>query len=118
MHEEFQSLMDLWRGGKDIQGGSKKQILTVLTQILCEVPRWKIPAAPALIHDPVAMAQAIRQVPKFFREVLAYDPPTGITAITKAFRSRGDAKPKVKKVIAEEKMSAFDRALDDYFARM
>jgi len=119
MHEEFQTLMDLWRTGKDIQGGAKKQILTVLTQILCEVPRWKVPAAPALIRDPVAMTQAIRQVPKFFREVLAYDPPTGIAAITKAFRSRGtEVKPKPKKgVPAEEKMSAFDKALDDYFAR-
>jgi hypothetical protein len=119
MHEEFQTLMDLWRTGKDIQGGAKKQILTVLTQILCEVPRWKVPAAPALIRDPVAMSQAIRQVPKFFREVLAYDPPTGIAAITKAFRSRGtETKPKAKKgVPAEEKMSAFDKALDDYFAR-
>lgn len=121
MHEEFQTLMDLWRSGKDIQGGSKKQILTVLTQILCEVPRWKIPAAPALIRDPLAMSHAIKQVPKFFREVLAYDPPSGVTAITKAFRSRGpiDAKPKLKKGSAsEEKMTAFDKALDDYFSRV
>jgi hypothetical protein len=120
MHEEFQTLIDLWRVEKDIQGGSKKQILIILTQILCEVPRWKVPAAPSLIRDPVAMAQAIRQVPKFFREVLAYDPPNSIAAITKAFRSRGtEAKPKVKKgVPAEEKMSAFDKALDDYFARI
>jgi len=120
MHEEFQALMDLWRSGKDIQGGAKKQILTVLTQILCEVPRWKVPAAPALIRDPVAMAQAIRQVPKFFREVLVNDPPKGITAITKAFRSRGtETKPKPKKgVPVEDKMSAFDKALDDYFAKM
>jgi len=123
MHEEFQTLMDLWRNGKDIQGGSKKQILTVLTQILSEVPRWKVPAAPSLIKDPVAMSQAIRQVPKFFREVLAYDPPSGVTAITKAFRARGKVDPKLvvkakKGEAAEEKMSAFDRALDDYFSRI
>jgi hypothetical protein len=120
MHEEFQTLMDLWRGAKDIQGGAKKQILTVLTQILCEVPRWKVPAAPPLIRDPVAMSQAIRQVPKFFREVLAYDPPSNIVGMSKAFKSRGaEQKTKVKKgVAAEEKMSAFDKALDDYFARI
>ena len=119
MNEEFQSLIDLWRSGNDIQGGAKKQILIVLTQILCEVPRWKVPAAPELIRDPVAMSQAIRQVPKFFREVLAYDPPSGVAAITKAFRARAAADPKKKKgVVAEEKLSAFDKALDDYFARM
>jgi hypothetical protein len=122
MHEEFQTLMDLWRNGKDIQGGSKKQILTVLTQILCEVPRWKVPAAPTLIKDPVAMSQAIRQVPKFFREVLAYDPPSGVAAIAKAFKTRGKVDPKLltkakKGEAAEDKMSAFDRALDEYFSK-
>lgn len=123
MHEEFQTLMDLWRIGKEIQGGSKKQILTVLTQILCEVPRWKVPAAPTLIKDPVAMSQAIRQVPKFFREVLANDPPSGVAAIAKAFRTRGKIDPKVltkakKGEASVDKMSAFDKALDDYFSRM
>jgi hypothetical protein len=115
MHEEFQALIELWRS----KNGSKKQILTILTQILCEVPRWKVPAAPQLIKDPVAMTQAIRQVPKFFREVLAYDPPSGIQAITKAFRARKDLSTVTKKgVKAEEKLSAFDKALDDYFARI
>lgn len=123
MHEEFQTLIDLWRNNKDIPGGAKKHILTVLTQILCEVPRWKVPAAPALIKDPVAMSQAIRQVPKFFKEVLAYDPPSGVAAITKAFRSRGKVDSKMvvkakKGEAAQDKMSAFDKALDDYFSRM
>jgi hypothetical protein len=105
-----------------VQGGAKKQILTVLTQILCEVPRWKVPAAPALIKDPVAMSLAIRQVPKFFREVLAYDPPQGLTAVTKAFKTRGKVDAKVvakakKGEAAEAKMDAFDKALEEYFAR-
>jgi len=123
MHEEFKALVDLWRSGdKHIQGGARKQILTILTQILCEVPRWKVPAAPALIKDPVAMSQAIRQVPKFFREVVAYDPPRGALALAKAFKTRGKVDSKVvakakKGEAAESKMDAFDRALEDYFAR-
>jgi len=114
MHEEFQTLMDLWRSLS-----VRKQILTVLTQILCEVPRWKVPAAPTLIKDPVAMSQAIRQVPKFFREVVAYDPPANGAALVKAFRSRAKpAVPKAKKgEVAVAKMDAFDKALEDYFAR-
>lgn len=114
MHEEFKSLLDLF-----LQTGSRKQILTILTQILCEVPKWKIPAAPPLIKDPVAMSQAVRQVPKFFREVMAYDPPKGITSLMKAFKTRGKAAvPKAKKGEAiESKMDAFDKALEDYFAR-
>jgi hypothetical protein len=123
MNEEFQALLDLWRtGDKRIQGGAKKQILAVLTQMLCEVPRWKVPAAPALIQDPVVMSTAIRQVTKFFKEVLAYDPPRGSVALVKAFKSRGKIDSKAaaaakKGDSAADKMDAFDRALEAYFSR-
>jgi hypothetical protein len=118
MHEEFACILDIWRtDSKQIQGGTRKQILTILTQILCEVPRWKVPAAPPLIKDPVAMSQAIRQVPKFFREVTSYDPPGGITALLKAFRTRGKVAKAKKVETTETKMDAFDKALDDYFSR-
>jgi hypothetical protein len=123
MHEEFQTLLSLWKeGDKRIQGGAKRAVLVVLTQILCEVPRWKVPAAPPLIKDPVAMTQMIRQVPKFFREVLAYDAPKAGTAVAKAFRTRGkvDARAVAKAKKGEAAMSqldAFDAALDAYFAK-
>ena len=123
MHEEFQTLLDLWRNGdKRVQGGAKKQILTVLTQILCEVPRWKVPAAPPLIKDPVALTTTIRQVPRFFREVLAYDPPQASAAVAKAFRARGkvDAKTVAKAKKGDHiaaQMDAFDAAMDAYFSR-
>jgi hypothetical protein len=124
MAEEFQTLLDLWRSGdtRMIQGGAKRQVLAVLTQILCEVPRWKVPAAPALIKDPIAMGRAIRQTPKFFREVLTYDPPKGGAALLKAFRARGKADTKAiakakKGEAAAEQLDAFDAALEAYFAR-
>lgn len=123
MNEEFQTLLNLWKqGDKHIHGAAKRHILAILTQILCEVPRWKVPAAPALIKDPVAMGQAIRQVPKFFREVLAYDPPRNLTALIKAFHKRGKAEPKVvalakKADAAANQMDAFDKALEAYFSR-
>ncbi len=123
MNEEFQALLDMWRGSdRRIQGGAKRQILGLLTQILCEVPRWRVPAAPALIRDPTAMTMSIRQVPKFFSEVLGYDPPKGGLAVQKAFRTRGkvDAKAAAaakKGEAAVDKMDAFDRALEAYFAR-
>ena len=68
------------------------------------------------------MSQAIRQVPKFFREVVAYDPPGATAALAKAFKSRGKVDSKLvakakKGEAAESKMDAFDRALEDYFAR-
>jgi len=108
MHEEFQGLLDAWRSQS-----CKKHILALMTQVLCEVPRWKVPAAPPLIKDAVVMSRAIREVPKFFREVLAYDAPK--SSVVKAFKAR-EAK-KVKKVETTQ-IDAFDRALEDYFARM
>lgn len=123
MHEEFQTMLDLWRAGdKRVQGTAKRQILAVLTQILCEVPRWKVPAAPALIKDPVAMATQIRQVPKFFREVLAYDPPQAGKAVVKGFRARGkiDSKAMAKAKKGEgamAQMDAMEMAIEEYFKR-
>jgi hypothetical protein len=123
MNEEFQILVNLWKeGDKRIQGGAKRQLLAVLTQILCEVPRWKVPAAPPLIKDPVAMTQLIRQCPKFFREVIAFDPPPAGLAVQKAFRTRGKVDSKAvaaakKGEAAVTQMDAFDRALEAYFSR-
>jgi hypothetical protein len=115
MNEEFQSLLELWKDPpKGL--GSKKQILVILTQILAEVPKWKVPAAPALIKDPVYLSRAVRMVPKFFHEVLAYDSPKRSAELAKAFKTKGViVKPKAKKAQgAMSQMEAFDRAMDAY----
>jgi hypothetical protein len=124
MHEEFQGLLDLYRNGNTyISGRAKKQVLGLLAQILCEVPRWKVPAAPALIKDPVAMAQAIRQSPRFFKEILAFDPPKHQLALLKAFKAKGagaDQKLLAKsaaKDATSAKMDAMDKAMEQYFMR-
>jgi hypothetical protein len=71
MAEEFQALADLYRGcDKRVGAKGKRDILALMAQILCEVPRWKVPAAPPLIKDPAAMSRAIQQAPNFFKEVL------------------------------------------------
>ena len=124
MHEEFQCLLDLYRGSDSyIQARAKKQILGILAQILCEVPRWKIPAAPALIKDPVSMSQAIRQSPRFFKEVIVYDPPRAQLALLKAFKSKGaaaDAKLLGKAAAKDAtvaKMDAMEKAIEEYFMK-
>ena len=124
MNEEFQTLLDMWKvPPKGVAGSARKQILVVLTQILSEVPRWKVPAAPTLIKDPVFLSRAVTQTPKFFKEVLAYAAPANQNVLVKYFtkgKSTVEAKVVVKakqKDAAEEKMSALDQALDDYFNR-
>lgn len=125
MHEEFQGLLDLYRNGDSyISARGKKQVLGLLAQILCEVPRWKVPAAPALIKDPVAMAQAIRQSPRFFKEILAFDPPKHQLALLKGFKAKGagtDQKLLVKSAAKDAtmaKMDAMNNAIEQYFMRV
>jgi hypothetical protein len=122
MAEEFQCLLDLWRGAETrIPAASRKNILGILGQILCEVPRWKIPAAPALIQDPVQVSRAVSQSGKFFKEVMANPPVKQGAAVIKLFRSRGlVAVPKKKKEKEEDfkdRLEAMNRAMNAYLEK-
>jgi hypothetical protein len=118
MNEEFKALLDLWTNTpKGIGGGHRRQILAILTQILAEVPRWKVPAAAPLIRDPIFLSNAVKQVPKFFREVLAFESPKRVTELAKALKSKGG--PAVKKVKpkpegAMTQMEAYEKAMEAY----
>ena len=117
MNEEFQMLIDIWKAPpKGLGGGAKKQILILLTQILIEVPRWKVPAAEPLIKDPVYLSNAIKQVPKFFNEVLSYEVPQKSGELAKAFKSRTAApvKAKQKKDEVLNQNDAYERAIMAY----
>ena len=117
MNEEFQMLINIWKAPpKGLGGGAKKQILVLLTQILIEVPRWKVPAAQPLIKDPVYLSNAIKQIPKFFNEVLSYEVPQKSGELAKAFKSRTAApvKKKEKKQESMTQMDAYEKAMMAY----
>jgi hypothetical protein len=116
MNEEYQCLLNLWMGGEShLTASGRKQILGLLAQILCEVPRWKVPAAPALVKDPVQVSRAVGQTGKFFREVLANPAVQNNKELAKLLKSRGaEPKVKMKKGAAaeyEDKMAAYDAAM-------
>jgi hypothetical protein len=120
MNEEFQTLIGLWNSPpKGLSAAARKQILIILTQILIEVPKWKIPAAQPLIKDPVYLSNAVKQIPKFFKEVLSYQPPPKATALIKAFKTRTAApvKPKKKKEETMTQMEAYEKAMDAYMRK-
>jgi hypothetical protein len=122
MNEELAVLVDLWRGGDArISPSGRRHILGLLGQILCEIPRWKVPAAPALIKDPVQVSRAVGQSGKFFREVLANPAVKNEKEIIKLFRSKGLAAKREKKkdeqtMSFEQKMTAYDSAMDDWLS--
>jgi hypothetical protein len=127
MHEEFGELMRLWRNGeKRMAVRLRRDCLGLMCLIVCEVPRWKVPAAPSLISDPVRLSRAVGQTSSFFNEVLAHKAlsagkqlkPTmtkGRKANTKA---AAVATEKEKKALSlEEHFDAYDAAMEAYLNR-
>jgi len=76
MHEEFQTLLDLYRSVDKHLGAARRQdILVLMIQILTEVVRWKVPAAPTLVKDPIVLGRAVGQAEVFYKEILALPLP-------------------------------------------
>jgi len=118
MNEEFQVLLDLYKGSEPrLSGKGRRDILALMAQILCEVPRWKVPAAPTLIQDPISLSRAITQSGSFFREVLA-EPKISLSgrgrSIFKIASTKG-LRDKIKKATTmEDQMEAYDAAMNAY----
>ena len=71
MHEEFQELLNLWRGKQTrLSSRQKQECLAFMVLVITEVPRWKVPATQPLIKDPTVMSRAVQQSVRFFQEVL------------------------------------------------
>lgn len=76
MHEEYQTLLDLYRSTDRSTSAKRRQdTLILLVQILTEVPRWRVPAAPTLVRDTVVLDRAVGQSRIFFTEMLRMPPP-------------------------------------------
>lgn len=107
MHEEFGTLMEMYMR-EPVKGSvaafttrQRADILVLMIQILCEVPRWKVPAAVPLVKDDIALKLAANQAPIFFKEVLGR--PTVEGKIWKYAKRRvGAGKPAEKKEITQE----------------
>jgi hypothetical protein len=124
MSEEFQALLQLFSyPNKKLTQRRRIELLCLAIQIVCEVPRWKVPAAPALVKDPVALDRAIGHAESFFREVLAFDPPVGdVQKEAKKGSSKSilAAAPKpmnekqLKQMNINERLSAYDSMINSY----
>ena len=79
MHEEFQSLIDMWRGKQArLSARQKQECLGIMILVISEVPRWKVPAAQPLVKDPTVMSRAVQQSVRFFQEILVKPRVNGI----------------------------------------
>ena len=120
MNEEFMALLDLYRSPyKNILTARRRlDILCLLFQLLCEVPRWRVPAAGQLVKDAVVLRKGIAHVENFFREVLAFEMPK-IDIIKESKKAKNllvkKTSEKAKKQGAlEERLAVFDAAMDNF----
>ena len=118
MNEEFQSIIEIFQSNDPrFTTTFKKNLLGLCARILCEVPRWKIPAANPLIKDPLVLSRSVAQTPKFFTEILQYPSVSSIN-LQKLLKNKGkEQKKATKKVSMEEQFEAFDKAMELYMMK-
>lgn len=98
----------------------RRDCLGLMTLICCEVPRWKVPAAPSLVADPVRLSRAVAQCGSFFNEVLAHSiaPENQLKqSMMRAARqkkSKATTEKEQKEMTMEEKFSEYDAAMEAY----
>ena len=110
MHEEFQTLLDIYRS-PDQRNTQRRKMDTIalMVQILTDVPKWKVPAAPSLVPDTAKLQRAVSQSDGFFREVLMAPLPKKLLPATVT----GLVKKKVKDLTKQEQLEKQLAAIDE-----
>ena len=118
MHEEFQSLIDMWRGKQGrLTSRQKQECLALMILVISEVPRWKVPAAQPLVKDPVLMSRAVEQSVRFFQEVV--EKPRVASVVPKDITGTVKKKPKLqgKASSTEDQMRLMDEMVMAFIQR-
>ncbi len=116
MHEEFQALLDIYRS-TDFRITQKRKMDTicVMIQILTDVPRWKVPAAPSLVPDQTVLQRAVSQAEAFFREVLMYPLPKKLLPPTVTGLKQKKAKEPSKQEQLEQRLAMIDEVSMNFY---
>jgi hypothetical protein len=116
MHEEFQALLDIYRSTDfRISQRRKMDTIGVMVNLLTDVPKWKIPAAPSLVPDSIALNRATSQVEAFFREVLMLPLPSKPLPAKVGALKKKKAKDPSKHDILEKQLSLADKMLNEFY---
>ena len=116
MHEEFQALLDLYRAA-DPRNTQKRKLdtISIMIQILTDVPKWKVPAAPSLVPDPKSLERAVSQSQEFFREVLALPPPSKQLPATVTGLKQKKSKEPSKEDKLQKQLELIDQAAMNFY---
>jgi hypothetical protein len=116
MHEEFQALLDIYRS-TDFRITQRKKLDTigVMIQILTDVPKWKVPAAPSLVPDQTKLQRAVSQSEAFFREVLMLPLPKKLLPPTVTGLKQKKTKDPTKQEKLEQKLAMIDEVAMGFY---
>lgn len=116
MHEEFQALLDIYRAvdGKNTQR-RKTDTIALMVQILTDVPKWKVPAAPSLVPDTTKLQRAVSQSDSFFKEVLMLPLPKKLLPATVTGLKKKKAKEPSKEEKLQQKLAAIDEMTMNFY---
>ena len=116
MHEEFQALLDIYRS-TDFKISQRRKLDTIalMVQILTDVPKWKVPAAPTLVPDQVKLQRIVSQAEVFFIEVLSYPLPKKLLPATVTGLKQKKAKEPSKQEQLEQRLAAIDEMTMSFY---
>jgi len=116
MHEEFQALLEIYRSN-DFKISQRKKLDTIMLmiQILTDVPKWKVPAAPSLVPDQTKLQRAVSQAEAFFREVLQLPLPRKLLPNTVTGLKPKRAKEPSKEEKLQEKLAMIDEVAMKFY---
>jgi hypothetical protein len=116
MHEEFQALLDIYRSPDPRNTQKRKMdVFGVMVQILTDVPKWKVPAAPSLVTDIAKMDRMVAQSEGFFREVLMLPLPSKLLPATVTGLKKKKEKEATKEDTLKQKLDMIDQAAMSFY---
>jgi len=116
MHEEFQALLDIYRSTDfRITQRVKLDTIALMVQILTDVPKWKIPAAPSLVPDVIKLQRAVSQSEAFFREVLMLPLPKKMLPPTVTGLKQKKAREPSKQQKLEQQLAMIDEMTMNFY---
>lgn len=116
MHEEFQALLDIYRSTNfRLTQRKKLDTIAIMVQILTDVPKWKVPAAPSLVPDPTKLQRAVSQSDAFFKEVLMMPLPKKLLPATVTGLKQKKAKDPSKQDKLEQRLAAIDEMTMNFY---
>ena len=114
MHEEFQALLDIYRAPQQIQK-RKMDTIGLMVQLLCEVPKWKVPAAPSLVQDPMRLDRMVAQAETFFRDILLLPLPSKLLPATVTGLRQKKVKEPSKEDALQQRLEAIDQVAMGFY---